>query len=430
MSFIQRCLRLGSVLFLVAATGAALVPAAHAGPNLGGTLVITQTQVVSCFDGSGEGEYCGDSDLIQCEDADVRHDGVATILLHVLAAFLEGSSPRLSGVVFGIEYGSAIFIVALGACGDFELPTTSWPASGEGTAVTWDTAETGQLTEIYWFGAYNYYGTPQTFALTAHPEQGAFFADDDVPSNIDPIADLGIFGFSTDGYVSCPVKGAVGACCLPDCDCIIVSVGDCYAQGGTYEGNGTTCDPDPCECPPEGACCLRDGSCIFVTEEDCSHAGGQYQGDDVSCEAVVCVPNPIGACCYPDGSCYVITEEECSGVGGQYQGDNVPCEDVDCVSSPTGACCFSDCSCFVLTQQECLGAEGSYYGDDVACEPLPCECSPGACCLPDGSCLVLTPPECYAEGGYFLGGESCEGIECSTPNIESSWGSIKARYRD
>ena len=35
--------------------------------------------------------------------------------------------------------------------------------------------------------AYNYYGNPQLLALEPHPSQGAVFADDDVPSNLDPI---------------------------------------------------------------------------------------------------------------------------------------------------------------------------------------------------------------------------------------------------
>jgi hypothetical protein len=33
-----------------------------------------------------------------------------------------------------------------------------------------------------------------------------------------------------------------GACCLQDGTCVVVSSGDCVAQGGTYQGDGTGCN--------------------------------------------------------------------------------------------------------------------------------------------------------------------------------------------
>ena len=45
---------------------------------------------------------------------------------------------------------------------------------------------------------------------------------------------------------------------------------------------------NPLPPPPEtGACCFADGSCLIETAADCVTAGGTYQGDDTACD-----PNP------------------------------------------------------------------------------------------------------------------------------------------
>lgn len=38
-----------------------------------------------------------------------------------------------------------------------------------------------------------------------------------------------------------------GACCLPDGSCIPAAEIDCAAAEGEYQGDGTSCDPSPCE---------------------------------------------------------------------------------------------------------------------------------------------------------------------------------------
>ncbi len=40
-----------------------------------------------------------------------------------------------------------------------------------------------------------------------------------------------------------------GACCLRDGSCAITSSEDCLAQEGSFKGEGTTCDPNPCPIP-------------------------------------------------------------------------------------------------------------------------------------------------------------------------------------
>ncbi len=45
----------------------------------------------------------------------------------------------------------------------------------------------------------------------------------------------------------CGVAYPPGACCLPGGTCVAVSEYVCSMQQGTYQGNGTSCQPDPCQ---------------------------------------------------------------------------------------------------------------------------------------------------------------------------------------
>lgn len=42
-----------------------------------------------------------------------------------------------------------------------------------------------------------------------------------------------------------PPSGPVGACCFGS-ECFTLSEDGCNAAGGTYQGDGTDCDPNPC----------------------------------------------------------------------------------------------------------------------------------------------------------------------------------------
>jgi hypothetical protein len=76
-----------------------------------------------------------------------------------------------------------------------------------------------------------------------------------------------------------------GACCFPDGACVEESEEDCGNDGGLYEGDDTTCDPNPCPQPPEGRCCLPDDSCIpDVIEVECDDMGGEFEeGEPCRC---------------------------------------------------------------------------------------------------------------------------------------------------
>jgi hypothetical protein len=260
--------------------------AALAGPNANGTLVVTLADGVVYT--SDEASYCG-AGATSCDGAITRVDDTRTYVLNVLAAFPASASPRLAGVTFGVSYNelSTVF-VAFAPCGDFELATGGWPGSGEGTAVTFSSAQTSTLADVYWFAGYDYY-LGNTLDLTPHPTQGANFADDDVPSNLDPIADLGSFGFGIDGYLPCPADDAPGACCFADGSCEVLLAADCDAAGGAFQGGGTDCQTVECPQPATGACCI-DGECFVRTADECAAAGGDYIGDDVPCD-----PNPCSS---------------------------------------------------------------------------------------------------------------------------------------
>lgn len=80
-----------------------------------------------------------------------------------------------------------------------------------------------------------------------------------------------------------------GACCLPGGGCVQTFAANCTAAGGSYQGDGTTCFPNPCP-QPTGACCFLDGSCLQLTSGDCTAQGGTWQGAFTSCVPDPCPP--------------------------------------------------------------------------------------------------------------------------------------------
>ena len=79
----------------------------------------------------------------------------------------------------------------------------------------------------------------------------------------------------------------VGACCLPDDTCQLLTSNQCAQAGGTFAGVGTTCIPNPCQ-PPVGACCLTSGVCQELTQVECTALGGTYNGDGSVCSPGLC----------------------------------------------------------------------------------------------------------------------------------------------
>ena len=267
-----------------------LVSTASAGPNAGGTLLVHANEALAyCSDHSS---YCAEADLSNCERVDSSVEGNGVFVWFVIAAFPEESSPRLSGVLFGIEYDAGVSLFAHGACGDFELPGPGWPQSSSGTALTWNAPRTDLLTTAYWFAGYNYdVPNPARFVIVPHPVQGGWFGDDSIPSILDPVTAYGALGFDRNGRQPCPIP-LHGACCLSDGSCTVVPQSSCL---GAYRGNGTDCDPDPCALT--GACCFGEGACRLGFEYPCQSSGGIYQGDGSVCGPGACTN--VGPCVQP-----------------------------------------------------------------------------------------------------------------------------------
>lgn len=126
-----------------------------------------------------------------------------------------------------------------------------------------------------------------------------------------------------------------GACCYPDGRCEVLYEEACLEAGGTYQVDGSTCDPNPCP-PPPMACCFDDGHCEFLTAEICTELGGMPQGYGSNCDPNLCPQPPgTGACCLDDqGACEVLTEAECIREGGEYQGTGTTCDPNPCPIVP------------------------------------------------------------------------------------------------
>jgi hypothetical protein len=209
---------------------------ASAGPNAGGTLILhANPNLAYTLDIQN---YCGMSALDSCSAAvtSVPWELGKRIVFHALAAFPPGSSPRLKGLAFGIDYDSTKFILAAHqTCADFEIPGTRWPAPGTGTTQSWTTAsQAGLIGETYWFVGYAYSaqdGEDSTSVdLIPHPVQQGVFVDDAVPAAIDTIAGYGKMGFGMQGALPCP-QLAEDDSWVPDSPDVDVSIPDSPEPG-------------------------------------------------------------------------------------------------------------------------------------------------------------------------------------------------------
>ena len=269
-----------------------------------------------------------------------------------------------------------------GACGidPQTIPTTdpAWPAPNSGIAIAWaaDNAPSGNFLPVYFFGCYlygSYYGST-TVPLTEDPAQEFIgTASCDVPPVTYPAYDWGTFGLNEAGDPACYEDVVREACCF-DADCVLLTMEECEAQEGEWAGG--PCDPNPC-LPQVGACCVI-GQCEVLTREECAEAGGTYQGDETTCD-----PNPCEAvCCYEDMpargqmACVVTLEEDCAtSFGGIFHPDEGSCEPNPCPQLE-GACCVIGV-CSVTTEPDCEQMGGIYQGDYESCDPNPCE---AVCC--------------------------------------------------
>jgi Dockerin type I domain len=138
--------------------------------------------------------------------------------------------------------------------------------------------------------------------------QGGTYLGDDVPC----------------GIGAC--SGATVACCFAATGgCLNLLPATCVAAGGVPGAIGSNCTGFVCF--PTGACCLPSGSCIGpVSPETCAAQGGTFQGNNTSCATANC-PQPTGACCFGTGFCLVLKEADCLLAGATWAGPGSNCSD-------------------------------------------------------------------------------------------------------
>jgi hypothetical protein len=149
-----------------------------------------------------------------------------------------------------------------------------------------------------------------------------------------PAPNSGFVAVAAGGNHSLGLKAnGSGACCLSGGVCEVKTQADCTAAAGTYKGDGSPCDPNPCpQTPATGACCLSGGVCQAKTQADCTAAAGTYQGDGSPCDPNPCPQTPsTGACCLSGGVCEVKTQADCTAAGGTYKGDGSLCNPTLCL---------------------------------------------------------------------------------------------------
>ncbi|MCP3905825.1 MAG: hypothetical protein GY715_19545 [Planctomycetes bacterium] len=127
-----------------------------------------------------------------------------------------------------------------------------------------------------------------------------------------------------------------GACCISSSCAADTTVSDCDAAGGVFQGDGSTCSPNPCV-SGSGGCCIE-CTCFETSPTNCASLGGTYAGNGSPCTTQFCAP--CGACCFGDQSCNnVDTEQDCSAAGGAWQGMFSSCGSVTCPEVGTNDDC-------------------------------------------------------------------------------------------
>jgi len=217
-----------------------------------------------------------------------------------------------------------------------------------------------------------------------------------------------------------------GACCAADSgDCYMTSYEECVAQGGqAWHGEGTPCDPDPCNPDEAFHCCFgcicwnhNSGAPGSENELACLEHHGTWQEGPCLDQYTCNPPGTCGSCCVEwagiGGRCSHdwFDAQYCEGfLGGQYQGDGT-----DCYDNEQGLCfdglepgglgckcyhCCSDAGCDdeVWSIPELCDDEGyDYYEDCVDCGER------GACCY-EFNCVANTlMSECLSNGGVYQG---------------------------
>ncbi|MFN7021576.1 MAG: GC-type dockerin domain-anchored protein [Phycisphaerales bacterium] len=238
----------------------------------------------------------------------------------------------------------------------------------------------------------------------------------------------GVFNGFGSTCTASPCAPTRGACCLLGDRCNLLVASACTGAGGRFIGIGTSCTPGLCQQPAAGACCPAFGTCTVTTSAACT---GTYQGDGTSCAPDPCTPS-AGSCCIGT-TCTVVEPSAC--IGGSFGGAGTVC------GSPS--CCQADLDVNGLTLQDLFNYLDLWFNMSPGAEfdPFPgvalgdlfayldayfAGCgSPttGSCCVGQ-ACALATPAVC---GGTFGGlGTVCASPDCCQADINGS-GSVTAQ---
>jgi len=197
-----------------------------------------------------------------------------------------------------------------------------------------------------------------------------------------------------------------GACCFQG-NCSDITPSFCVATGGTFLGEGTTCEDNADECII-GACCLPSG-CMQVQQIDCGLMNGTAFSPGTECGAGTC-----GACCLPAGECFVTDQAGCLNTDGAIYNPDQLCEGEVCGPPPTGACCGKAGCVENQSEADCVNGGGIWAGPNTDCTTNETICDVGECCL-GTTCINYIEINCLNQGGTFTPGVLCGGESCPEP---------------
>lgn len=123
----------------------------------------------------------------------------------------------------------------------------------------------------------------------------------------------------------CLPQGNNACCFVSTGGCVNLSYSACLGAGGAPGPEGSQCATYLCF--PQGACCLPTGACAGpISPAACAAQGGNYQGNGTSCAATNC-PLPQGASCFPNGFCLVMSQADAIASGASWKGAGTTCGD-------------------------------------------------------------------------------------------------------
>jgi|GEM_PF-1190125 len=163
------------------------------------------------------------------------------------------------------------------------------------------------------------YDVSPTVTETSYGCQSGFYPmfQDDMDVSFSLISgNLYWLGAQLADHVFPPQGGRLASVGVQACDSVIKSAYFGYPNWtSAIDALGVSFDASQqfvCSSIPTGACCFTYGYCSVCTQDKCEYHGGSYQGDGTTCNPNPC-PQPTGACCNPTtGDCTVTTRVNCS----------------------------------------------------------------------------------------------------------------------